>query len=298
MAHLKEMSIPNRKWTRRTLLSHAILVLEEAGIEDARRNAEWIAEEVLNCSRLAIYAGPDESVSIEQVEKLLDMVSRRIYREPLQYILGHTDFYGLRLRVTPDVLIPRPETEQVVEYALGLLRNIQAPRVLDIGTGSGCIALTIKHERSDATVFACDVSEQALRVARENARDLRLDVTFFQANILSDAFTAHAPPQLDLVISNPPYIPLSEAGMLDPEVVRHEPHQALFSGDDPLTFYRAITRQASALLQFGGFLVVEVHADYGSDVQTLLSDSGFTGVQVLPDLAGKPRIAAGRFEGQ
>lgn len=218
----------NRYWTRRSLVEHAVRVLEEAGIEDARRNAEWMAEEVFQCSRLALYMGSEESVSTAEVQRVERMVSRRIVREPIQYILGHADFYGLRLHVTPDVLIPRPETEQVVERALGLLRDVQCPRVLDIGTGSGCIPLALKHERPDATVFACDISERALCVARGNALRLRLDVTFFQADVLNDTFAEQAPAGLDLVISNPPYIPHQEADSLEPEVVAHEPHLALF----------------------------------------------------------------------
>lgn len=294
MPNREETSLPNTKWTPRALVAHATRTLEEAGIEDARRNAEWMAEDVLQRSRLAIYTGPDDPVGQEQVKRLEEMVARRIRREPLQYILGYTDFYGLRFRVAPGVLIPRPETEQVVEQALDLIRKTPSPRVLDVGTGSGCIALTIKHERPDAAVYACDVSEQALHISRENAHRLHLDATIFPADILGDAFASEAPRNLDLVISNPPYIPHSEAAALEPEVVVHEPHQALFSGDDPLTFYHAITHHARNLLRPGGHLVLEAHTDYAVDVQTLLALNGFTNVHVHPDLAGKPRIVVGK----
>lgn len=284
----------NTNGTRKLLVSNAIRILESGGIEDARRNAEWMAEEVLQCDRLALYAWPDEPVAEEHIARFNAMLGRRLQNEPLQYILGHVDFFGLTLRVSGEVLIPRPETEQVVERALQLLTQIPSPRVLDVGTGSGCIALAIKHERPDAIVSACDVSQRALSVAHNNTDALGLDVTFFRANVLSRDFAGRLPGGLDLIISNPPYIPDDEAAQLSKEVYEYEPHTALFSGTDPLAFYRAIVQHSSELLKNDAYVVFETHMDYARAVRELLEESGYRAARTSNDLAGRPRIVEGR----
>ena len=279
----------DKVWTRRGLLRETRGRLETAGVEAPLRNAEWMLETILEVSRAQLYAYPHREVTLEQAARVLALATRRIAGEPLQYLLGHTDFYGLCLRVTPDVLIPRPETEQVVEEALRLIRGIDAPRVLDAGTGSGCIALAIQHERPEAHVYACDVSESALAIARANAGALRLDVRFAQADLLQPHFAGELPNRLDLLISNPPYVPNIEAATLAPELA-HEPALALFAGDDPLLFYRALTRHAGQMLRPGGFLVCETHADFGADVQRLVAEAGLEQATLRHDLAGRPRI--------
>ena len=164
-------------------------------------------------------------------------------------MLGHADFYGLRLSVSPDVLIPRPETEELVEEALRRIAGVEAPTVLDVGTGSGAVALALAHERPTATVFAADVSAEALAVARANAERLGLDVAFVRADALGPHFTRDVPPAFDLVVSNPPYVPAGERAGLQPEVRDWEPGLALFVPDaDPLRFYRALAGHAGALL--------------------------------------------------
>jgi len=285
----------NQNGTRKLLISSAIRILESGGIEDARRNAEWLAQEALGCSRLALYTTPDEPVTPAQVSHFDAMLMRRLQCEPLQYILGHTNFFGLTLSVSDAVLIPRPETEQVVERALFLLNATPSPHVLDIGTGSGCIPLAIKHERPEATVSACDVSPRALAVARQNAVALGLDVDFFCADVLSADLADQVYGKLDLIISNPPYIPDSEADLLSQEVYGYEPHLALFAGIDPLVFYRAIVQQATRLLKQGAYIVFEVHMDYAHAVHELLEESGYQEVITSNDLAGRPRIVEGRY---
>lgn len=280
--------------TRHLLLHWAEAQLEEAGITSARRNAEWMLSEVLACGRAMLYAFPEASVGPAEVARVQTMVARRLQREPLQYVLGHTEFYGLPIQVTPSVLIPRPETEQVVEAALRLLEDHPAPAVLDVGTGSGCIALAVKHERPAAAVTACDVSVEALDVARANAGANGLDVTFVEADVLDPGSVRQLPHQLQLVVSNPPYVPDEEAEALEAEVRDHEPHTALFSGPDPLCFYRAIGRRAQELLAPDGFLVFEVHADYGRAVGQLLKQQGYGAVHVEQDLSGRDRIVRGR----
>ena len=276
-------------WTRRGLLQEVRGRLEAAGIEAPLRNTDWILEAVLEASRAQLYAHPQQEVTPEQAARVLALAARRAAGEPLQYLLSHTDFYGLRLRVTPDVLIPRPETEEVVEEGLRLVRAIAAPRVLDAGTGSGCIALAIQHECPEAHVYACDVSEPALEVAQANAEALHLDVRFAQADLLHPGFADQMPDQLDLLISNPPYVPDVEAVTLARELT-HEPALALFAGDDPLLFYRALARHANRMLRPGGFLVCETHADFGAAVRRLMAEAGLDRAALRHDLAGRPRI--------
>lgn len=299
------------------MLIEAKRKLYAAGVEDARRSAAWLLEEALGLSRIDVVSGPRKQVSRAEEERFQEMVNRRVRREPVQYILGHTDFYGIRLRVTPDVLIPRPETEVLVEYALRRLRNPNSlsqipdqgrepkvckaeqarcgkPWVLDVGTGSGAIALAIKKERPDATVFASDVSRSALDVARDNAETLSLDVSFVEADALSPSFVDGIPSRFDLLISNPPYVPEAERATLSPEVRDHEPVQALFVSDrDPLIFYRALLGHAGHVLQPGGVLLVEAHMDLAGDVENLFAGGGLERVEIVPDLSGRPRIVVG-----
>jgi release factor glutamine methyltransferase len=249
--------------------------------------------EVIGCRRAGLYAYPKKQVSANETAQFRRMVARRCQHEPLQYILGYEEFFGLRIAVSPDVLIPRPETEEVVEHALHRLQDVARPKVLDIGTGSGCIALAIKHTRPGATVYACDVSPEALSVARRNARLHDAAVQFFAADVLQDALAEHVETPLDLMVSNPPYIPDGEASTL-PQDVQHEPAAALFTGPDALCFYRAIAHQASALLKKEGWLVLETHAHYAMDVCDLLRSQGAV-AEVKRDLSGRARIVAAQL---
>ena len=278
--------------TRRELLDDAVARLEEAGVEGARRSAEWIIEDATGATRTDLYSRPDVVVEPAEAALVERYVARRATGEPVQYVLGHADFYGLRLVVTPDVLIPRPETEEVVEAALEVVGD--APWVLDVGTGSGAIALALKLERPGAEVFAVDVSAAALEVAAGNAERLGLEVVLVRADALQPAFADEVPPTFDLIVSNPPYVPDAERHGLQLEVA-HEPDGALFVSDaDPLVFYRALVGHALRLLHPGGWLVAETHADYGQDVGRLWREAGLVEVEVRPDLAGRDRIAFGR----
>lgn len=283
--------------TRHALLESFVARLEDAHIEDARRNAEWIVEHVLGLSKAALYAHADVSVTSRERDRSEALVVRRLHREPIQYVLGQAAFMGLTLHVTPAVLIPRQETEEVVEEALRKLDGLDAPWVLDIGTGSGAIALAIKTRRPNAEVFACDISEAALEVASENAQRLKLEVTFIHADALDPAFAQNVSPVFDVVVCNPPYVPDAERETLQPEVGAYEPSIALFvPDDDPLRHYRSLAGQAPLLLKPGGWLVVETHADYGEDVRSLFVDFELHDVALRNDLSGRPRIVSARYQ--
>lgn len=279
--------------TRRTLLDRAARRLEAADRTAPRRTAEWLLTEVLQCDRAQLYAHPEQSVSKEAIQQFNEMVERRVQGEPLQHILGYASFRDLRLRVSPDVMVPRPETEVVVDRALACIEGIAEPRVLDVGTGSGCIALALKHERPDATVFACDVSPDALAVARANVRDHQMDVNLLKADALAGEVAEELPKDLDLLVSNPPYIPEAETDTLPPVVREYDPDVALFAGDDPLRFYRALADWAHALCTPGGAVVFEAHARYTDEVEALLRHEGLRDVNVEEDLSGRPRVVCG-----
>jgi release factor glutamine methyltransferase len=285
---------PESPPTRLRLLDRATHRLEAAGRRAPRRTAEWLLSEILDCDRARLYAHPKQTVPPEAARRFAEMVQRRVQGEPLQHILGHASFRGLRLQVSPDVMVPRPETEQVVDRALAGIEETGRPRVLDVGTGSGCIALALKHERPDAVVAACDVSPEALAVARANAEALGLDVQFREADVLADKSPDNVPANLDLLVSNPPYIPDTEADALPPVVRDYDPDVALFAGDDPLRFYRALVDWGHRLCAPGGVAVFEVHAEYVNEVEALLSREGLTRVGRDEDLSGRPRVVWGR----
>ncbi len=267
--------------------------LRSEEIDGARRTAEWLLLAVVGGSRAELYAHGDRTVSKTELAELEQMVERRCQSEPLQYVIGHTEFYGLRIEVTPAVLIPRPETERVVDRLLARLEGVEEPAVLDIGTGSGCIALAVAHERPDANVTACDRSEAALEVARENARKLDLAIAFVRADVEAEKFLADRIEAFDAVVSNPPYVSLDERESLEPEVRAYEPGEALFTPDDPLHFYRLIAAKSSNLLRNGGWLVFETHADHGSEVADMLRSYGYGSVELYDDWMGRPRVALG-----
>lgn len=280
--------------TRLEVLDRAIRRLEAAERTAPRRTAEWLLTEVLGCNRAQLYAHPNRPVAPEAVRQFEEMVERRVQGEPLQHILGTASFYGLQLRVSPEVMVPRPETERVVEQALACIEDVERPRVLDVGTGSGCIALALKHECPDAVVHACDVSPDALEMARANARALRLDVQFLEADVTADEVPGRMPGKLDLLVSNPPYIPVAEADTLPAVVREYDPDVALFAGDDPLRFYRALAGWARALCVSGAAFVFEIHPEYTEEVMTLLRRGEFATVRVKSDLSGRPRVVWGR----
>lgn len=275
-------------------MNEALSRLSAAGVTSPRRNVEWMLCEVLNVRRSALYARLDDSIMPGMAEQFHAMVERRRRHEPLQYILGYTEFFGMHLDVSPDVLIPRPETEQVVEEALRVLSDVDTPRILDIGTGSGCIALVIKRERPSGEVWAADISGKAIGVASKNAVRHGLAIQFLHADVFASDFSEKSPKGLDLLISNPPYIPEEEASTLPLEVRNHEPHIALVAPSDPLIFYRRIAILGKDLLKNGGHLILETHSEQGREAEGLLHYLGYEDVVLQRDYADRPRILRAR----
>jgi len=233
-----------------------------------------------------------ERISVTDFEKIESIVSRLKKFEPIQYILKETEFYGLKLKVNPSVLIPRPETEELVQWILQSKLPANA-RILDIGTGSGCIALALKNQLKNSEITGIDISEMALETATKNARLNNLDVRFFQADILKwEAFSWE---KYDIIVSNPPYIRESEKQQMHANVLEYEPTNALFVTDnDPLVFYRAISAFAKKYLTEKGRLYFEINENLGSEMSQLLLENGFRDIEISNDINGKNRMVCCR----
>lgn len=220
------------------------------------------------------------------------LVERRRRGEPIQYILGETEFYGLPFRVTRDVLIPRPETEHLVERVIELAARFDLPRIVDIGAGSGAIAVALAHKLPNARVTAIDISDTALAIAEENAvrNSVEEKIRFLQGDLLASVSTE----SFEIIISNPPYVPTADRDSLAVEVRDHEPELALFAGEDGLAIYRRLIPAAFAQLVPGGFLALEIGYGQQEPIRALLHESGFTAIEFLPDLQQIPRVASAR----
>ena len=261
--------------------------LETDGLLTARLDAELIVAHVLELTRAELALERGRVVTDAEAERVAELTARRAAREPLQYVLGEWGFRRLTLTLDGRALIPRPETETVVERCLALLAGADAPRVLDVGTGSGAIALAIADEHPGAAVTGIDVSAEALSLARENAARTGVAVELLQADLLGGLPGS----DWDLVVSNPPYVRPDEAATLAPEVVDWEPHVALFDGGHTET----LVRDAAAVLRRGGALVLESYDERARAVAGLLERAGFEQVAGTPDLAGRDRVGEGRL---
>ncbi len=276
-------------------LDKGIKHLESKGVAEARANAEFILAHVLKISRGSLALQLPRSVSEKIGNHFWNLVHERGRRIPLAYVLGTQPFYGLELAVGPQALIPRPETEEVVSAAIRLLegRRHETLHVVEIGTGTGCVAIALAAQLPNAIIYATEISPAALQLAERNAlatgkiRQLRF--------VREDLFKTGAAPKgwADLVISNPPYIPSREVDRLEPEVLK-EPRLALDGGPDGLSAIRALVAQAPLLLKPGGWLVLEIGHDQGSAVVKLLESQGLAMVNVMKDLQALDRIAVAR----
>jgi len=274
-------------------LSEATVALAGVGIESARQDAEWLLAAVLGLERFALYLDPGRELSPGETGRYRALVARRAARVPLQYLLGFEEFHGLRLAVTPDVLIPRPETEGLVEWALEALRDQPAAIIADIGTGCGAIACVLARSLPELRVLAVERSLPALAVASLNVRTLGLSrrVTLLAGDLL-DVFGPHG---LDLVVANPPYIPSAVVAALPPEVSGFEPRQALDGGADGMAAIRRIIAGASSALRPRGRLMMEIGEEQAGPLASLMAAEGFTGIQARHDLVGRERYIAGHW---
>ncbi len=265
-------------------------LLRQAGVTEPRREAGSLLAHVMSKDRTFIISHAEDLLSDQELSTFNAYVLRRAKGEPLQYITGYQDFFGLEFKVTPEVLIPRPETELLVETALELIGNADAARfVCDVGTGSGCIAITILHERPFVQAVALDISEVAIRIAELNA--LRHSVNNRISFAVSDCFQSLVEaPRFDLIVSNPPYVPAEALAGLQREVKDHEPRLALTPGMDGLSVIRRLILQAPVFLKPKGYLLVEIGFDQGEAVRHLVDPKVWDLPSIQADLQGIPRI--------
>ena len=276
-------------WTVVRILEWTADYFREQEIESARLDAELLLTVVLDLDRVGLYLQYDRPLNAVELTSYRALVKRRAAREPLAYILGKCEFWSLPILVSPSVLVPRGDTEVLVEEALERLDA--SDTVLDIGTGSGVIAIALAHEKPQLQVEAIDNSAEALAVAEQNA-----DINGVGARIVfrqEDLGRLSGGPY-SMIVSNPPYIPEVDRDALMPEVRDHEPHQALFAGADGLAAYRQIVEQAPARLVAGGWLLLEVGIDQSEPVAALLRTAEFSDISVRDDYAGIPRVVCGR----
>lgn len=289
-------------WSIRALLDWTTDRFARIGIPDARLDAQILLAEALGCSRMDLYVNHDRPVDADERARFRALVQRRLAREPVAYVVGRRGFHALDLELTVDrrVLVPRPETELLVDWVLEELppANPDAPgaapgpRVVDVGTGSGAIALAVARARPDAAVVACDLSPGALEVARLNAAAAHLAVTVVEADLLGGVSIPAG--GFDAVVANLPYIPSADLEQLAPEVAAFEPRAALDGGPDGLDPIRRLVGQVAAPGVAAGGLYLEVGVGQAEPVAQLLRDAGWAEVAIRPDLAGIPRMVRGR----
>jgi release factor glutamine methyltransferase len=265
--------------------------LDESGVPEARREASSLLEHIIDRDRTFILGHPEQLLTPQHLERFQELILRRSAGEPLQYITRHQSFFGLDFEVAKGVLIPRPETELMVETALELLKTSSAQSTIcDVGTGSGCIAITILHKQPDAHGVAIDISSTALEVARRNAERHRVSqrLEFVKSDCFSDLSPSRS--SFDLIVSNPPYVADAEISGLQREVRDHEPVQALAGGPDGLAVVRRLLIESGAFLRVGGHLLIEIGFNQAENVEKMIDSRAWKLVVIQPDLQGIPRI--------
>ena len=275
-------------WRVIDLIQWAESYFKKLLFDKPRAEIEWLLCALLNCERLDLYLRYDEPLSKPQLDTLRGWVKRRLKKEPLQYITGVCEFYGRDFFVTPDVLIPRPETERLIDIALKKLKSVKSPRILDIGTGSGCIAITMAVERPDATVLGIDNSSGALTIAKRNSINLKaIEHSFIKMNILESTPKG----KFDLVISNPPYISKKEIPELMKDVIGFEPESALTDYRDGLTFYKRFAEIAPKIIHNNSLFIFEVGLkEHPQKVYNIFSNQGYTNIELIKDYNGDDRV--------
>ena len=301
------IAIAEKNWTIKETLSWAEEYLQSHGVPDCKAEAEYLLSHLLNCKRSGLYLNHDKAIAIDEFQRFMGWLNRRIAREPSQYIIGEQEFWGLEFKITRDVLIPRPETEILVEEAVKTIYDlrftiydcsfenrkpkIENPVLLDLCTGSGCIAITLAKEIPQSTVYAVDVSEKAMDVARENAeRHGVADKIHFLKGDLFEPLNG-VDITFDLIVSNPPYISKKTMKELQPEIRDYEPQTALCGGDDGLDFYRRIIAEAPNYLTKRGHLILEMGYGQAEEIKKLIKQNKtFEHIDIKKDFAGIDRV--------
>ncbi len=282
-------------WNILKLLEWSTQYFQNKGIESPRLDAELLLAKTLSLSRVQLYMQFDRPLLETELQNFKDLLKRRSEREPLAYILGKKEFYSLEFEVSPDVLIPRPETELLVETARKHSSLLTSPSsLLDIGTGSGCIAVSLAKHLPEARITAIDISASALELAKRNAKKHAVEnqINFIQMDFTSPHASLLTPHQnFDLILSNPPYIATDEIPKLAPEL-QFEPKSALDGGNEGLDFYQIILPWAFQHLNEGGIVLLEIGFDQGMSLEKLATNTGFQKISILKDYAGHPRVVS------
>lgn len=276
------------------LLLKSIQYLKKYNVENARLDAEYIFAYVLGVKRISLMLHFDDEINEENKNLIRQYIVRRgKYREPLQYIVKEWEFYGYPIKVSKGVLIPRQDTEILVEQCIKLMKEIENPKILDIGTGSGAISIALAKEISGSEVLGLDISDDALKIAVENRELNKVENLKF---LKSDVFQHVKEKNYDLIVSNPPYIPVEEYNTLMPEVKEYEPKTALTDGGDGYYFYKKISKESMNYLKNGGYLAFEVGYNQGEEVSLLMKKNGFQIIGRFVDYGGFERVIIGRKE--
>ncbi|MEI6313151.1 MAG: peptide chain release factor N(5)-glutamine methyltransferase [Bacteroidota bacterium] len=259
-------------------------------VEEASQIVSWLLEDRLQLSRIKLKNSIDTTLDQSQLDQLQLDAACLIQAMPIQQILGYTEFYGLKIGVNTHTLIPRPETEELLDWILQHNAHKNPFHILDIGTGSACIALALKKHWNSAQIYALDISEEALTQARKNAQQLQLPISFIQADILAPTLPFDIS-EMDILVSNPPYIHMDESATMRLNVLQYEPHQALFvEEEDVLCFYKSIMKKLVATAKKTTQLYFEINEQYGQAIVELLIQQGFQQVQLKKDMQGKDRM--------
>ncbi len=267
--------------------------LEKKNIESPRTNAEHLLAHVLKCKRLDLYLAFDRPLKENETDIYRELIVRRGKTEPLQYIVGTVEFYGLEFKVNPSVLIPRPETELLIEKILESVNKEDSLKILDIGTGSGNIAVSLAKNLSNSTLTAIDISEDAIEVAEENSElnNINGQISFYKIDFVNEQGFNES--NFDLIVSNPPYVSINDYSGLSPELKDHEPKIALTDNKDGLNFYSEISKKAQTLLNKNGKLFFEVGMGQAEEVKTILIQNSFSDIEIFKDYSNIERVVKG-----
>ena len=267
-------------WTEKYFLSK--------GLENGRNIGEILLQHLLDCKRVELYFGSEKQLTQDTIKTYHSWIQRLIKNEPLQYITGTIEFYGLELMITPAVFIPRPETERVVDIALQILKTVISPKILDVGTGSGCIAIALANELPEASVTGIDIDPNMLKLAQKNADLHKINNIIFKQMDIQKEIPKES---YNLIVSNPPYIPLNEISDLEKNIKDFEPRIALTDGADGLTFYHRLASVASKILHSNGYLIMEVgQGNHPQKALKLFKNNAFASNKLIQDYNGDDRV--------